>query len=103
LGVGLGAFMDEIGPMKSGQVTADVSYTIDLDEKGTRLAFGMKAGFSQIDIDGARLNWYQPNDPAYHFAVRNKTSPVIGAGFFMYNKNWYVGISTPNFLATKYG
>lgn len=102
IGLGLGVFQDEIGPMKSGQITADFSYTLNLNGRGTQLAFGVKAGINQMDIDGTKLNWYDPNDPSYHFAMRNQHKPVVGAGFFLYEENWYIGLSTPNFLATKY-
>src|SRR5699024_5551883 len=51
---------------------------------------------------GEKLNWYDPNDPSYNFIVKNKTKPIIGAGFFLYDKNWYLGLSSPSFLYTEY-
>ena len=102
IGVGFGILRDEIGPQTSSQITADFSYTISLNQRDTKLAFGMKAGINSVDIDGEKLDWYNPNDPSYNFVVRSKTKPVIGAGFFLYDQNWYVGLSTPNFLSTHY-
>ena len=102
VGVGLGVMNDQIGPQESTQVTADISYTVQLNDRGLQLAFGMKGGVNMMDIDGEKLNWYDPNDPSYHFIVRHTSKPVIGAGFFLYDENWYVGLSTPNFLTTSY-
>lgn len=102
VGVGLGFMMDKIGPQDASQVTADFSYTIQLNNRGTKLAFGMKGGVNIMDIDGSKLNWFDANDPHYEFMIQHKSRPVIGAGFFLYNNNWYLGLSTPNFLATSY-
>lgn len=102
IGLGLGVLHDEIGPQTASQVTADISYTIQLNDNDLKLAFGIKAGMNMMDINGEKLNWYNPNDPTYNFIVRHKTKPVIGAGFFLYDENWYVGLSSPNFLSTEY-
>ncbi len=102
VGVGLGIMNDKIGPQDATQVTADVSYTLQLNDRGLQLAFGIKGGINVMDIDGSRLDWYNPNDPNYDFIVRHTSKPVIGTGFFLYSENWYVGLSTPNFLTTSY-
>ena len=102
IGVGLSVMNDKIGPQESTQVTADIAYQFPINDRGTMLSFGMKAGANIIDIDGNKLNWYNPNDPSYDFIVRHSSKPVIGAGFFLYNENWYLGLSTPNFLTTSY-
>ncbi len=102
VGIGVGAVRDHIGPIEASQITADISYTLPLNDRGTKLAFGMKAGLNIMDIDGRKLTWYDPDDPQYGFVIQNKSRPVIGAGFFLYNEHWYIGISTPNFLTTSY-
>src|SRR5690625_5098438 len=102
IGIGAGVMHDETGPQTASQITADISYTIRMNDEGLKLAFGMKAGVNLLDIDGKKLDWYDPNDPSYNFIVKSKTKPVIGAGFFLYDENWYIGLSTPNFLSTEY-
>lgn len=102
VGVGVGFVKDEIGPMTTKRATADFSYTIPLNEKDLKLAFGVKAGVNFTDVNGDQLNWYNPNDPSYDFVIRHKSAPVFGAGFYLYDKNWYVGLSSPSLFATEY-
>ncbi len=102
VGIGLSFISDEIGPSSQSQITADFSYTLQLNERGTRLAFGVKVGVNSMDINGKKLDWYNPNDPIYNFVIRHKMKPIIGTGLFMYDKNWYLGFSVPNLLSTRY-
>lgn len=102
VGLGLGFMKDRIGPTTTNQMTADFSYTISLNEEDLKLAFGVKGGVNFKDVNGDRLNWYNPNDPSYNFVVRHKSAPVFGAGFYLYDKNWYIGFSSPSLFATEY-
>lgn len=52
------------------------------------------------NLDPNKLTIYDPND--YNLRLQNQSSPVIGAGLYLYNEKWYAGISSPNFLETKY-
>lgn len=99
VGLGLGFVSDQIGPTSESMVTADFSYTITLENE-LKLAFGMKGGLAIWDMDPTKLNIYNPND--YNLRQENTSSPVIGSGIYLYTPKWYVGLSTPNILETKY-
>lgn len=95
-GLGLSVIYDEIGPVKESNVFADFSYTIFTGEEG-RLAFGLKAGVSFLDV--GYLDTVDPdplNDPI------NQTSPNFGAGVYYYTNNFYAGLSVPNFIETRH-
>lgn len=100
VGVGLGLTSDRIGPSVENIITADFSYTLSLNDKGTKLAFGVKAGINMLDIDMNKLTIYNPND--VNLVSQQLTSPVVGVGFFLYDENWYAGLSTPNLLETEH-
>ena len=99
VGLGLGFTSDKIGPSTESLITADFSYTINLSER-TKLSFGMKGGYSLMDINPNKLLIYNPND--YNLRQDNSSSPVIGAGFYLFTDNWYVGLSSPNLLETEH-
>lgn len=100
VGVGLGFTSDQIGPASQSKATAVFSYTIPMNQKGLKLAFGIQGGLSLLDIDPSKLTIYNPND--YDLRLNHFTAPMVGAGFFLYAENWYIGLSTPNLLQTEY-
>jgi len=101
IGLGLSFIKDELGYENFNYLYGDFSYTINLSEK-TKLAFGMKAGFTHYNIDQSLLT--DPsviNDP-YFNDVSNRWSPNIGAGFYLHSNRWYLGLSAPRILNTDY-
>ena len=95
-GLGLSIIHDEIGPVKENNIYADFSYTIFTGEEG-RLAFGLKAGVTLLDI--GFLDTVDPdplNEPV------NQASPNFGAGIYYYTNKFYAGLSVPNFLETRH-
>lgn len=100
LGGGLEFFQDKIGPSKQSEIAATVSYGIQLNDNNLRLNFGVRGGVSLLDIDPSRLSIRDPGD--YDLALHHQSSPMFGFGAFLYQDNWYVGLSTPNILTTEY-
>ena len=95
LGVGLSVIHDEIGPVKEDNLYLDLSYTIKTSEEG-RLAFGIKAGVTFLDV--RRLSLVDIADNSN--VPVNQTSPNFGAGLYYYTDKFYLGLSAPNFLET---
>ena len=97
VGLGFSAIQDEIGPAKESNLYADFSYTVFTSDEG-RLAFGLKAGFTFLDVRSVILvdNPDPLNEPV------NLTTPNIGAGIYYYNERFYAGLSVPNFLETRH-
>lgn len=97
-GLGVSAISDEYGPVKETNAYIDFSYTIGLGND-TKLAFGVKAGATFQDIGLIDLDLQQSGDPAFSSNV-DETYANFGAGFLLYDNNWYVGVSVPNILET---
>lgn len=96
VGLGMSVIHDEIGPVAEDNVFVDFSYTIFTSDIG-RLAFGLKAGITFLDVD--ELNTLDP-DPLN--VPIHQTSPNFGAGAFYYTDKYYVGLSVPNILETRH-
>lgn len=100
VGAGLGFHSDKIGPTSKSEITADFSYTLPLNQKDLSLGFGLKGGVSLMDVDPNKLTIFDPSD--YDLTLEHHSAPVFGLGFHLYTNNWYIGLSVPNVLETKY-
>ncbi len=101
LGLGFTILSDQAGPVQNQRLVSDVSYTIN-GKNDFNLAFGIKIGADMFNIDYTVLNILDPDDDDFVENVDNKLSPVIGTGIYLYKPKWYLGISTPNLLATNF-
>lgn len=101
MGLGISFINDKLGYENFSYLYADYSYTIKMSEK-TKLAFGIKGGFTRYTLDEELLN--DPsviNDPFFN-DVSNRWSPNVGAGLYLHSQLWYVGLSAPRLLNTDY-
>ncbi|MGH2666258.1 PorP/SprF family type IX secretion system membrane protein [Flavobacterium sp.] len=101
IGVGLSFINDRLGYENFSYVYADFSYTINLSEN-TKLAFGVKGGFSHYKIDEVLFN--DPdvyNDPYFQDKL-NRWTPNIGAGLYLHQQKWYLGVSSPKLVENDY-
>ncbi|UMB59401.1 type IX secretion system membrane protein PorP/SprF [Lutibacter sp. A80] len=96
VGLGLSVIHDEIGPVKEDNIYADFSYTIFTSSTG-RLAFGLKAGVTFMDVRELLMIDPDPLNIPVH-----ETSPNFGAGVYYYTDKFYAGLSVPNFLETRH-
>lgn len=99
LGLGVSFINDHIGAMDENNISADLSYTIDLDKK-FKLSFGIKATANLLNVDYSKLDIYDPNDVMFQENISSQFSPNIGAGLYLHSDKTYVGLSVPNFLET---
>ena len=96
-GMGLNVISDEIGPTTNTFVDVSYSYQINVSEF-TKLSFGIAAGGSFLNVDFSKGSFENPGEPILDRANINEFYPTIGAGLFLYQDNWYLGASVPNFL-----
>ena len=99
LALGLSVISDKIGPVEETNAYVDASYTIPLGME-TRLAFGVKGGFTfhDIAIAESQITLVDLSDPFFANAI-NEATPNIGAGVYFYKPNkYYISISVPNIL-----
>ena len=100
VGYGINILNDRIGPSELTYFNADFSYTL-LFGDDSRLALGLKAGGELLNIDFTKLSQYNPGDVLYQNNI-NRFSPNIGAGFYYYTDNAYLGLSVPMLLNTAF-
>ena len=100
IGVGLSLVNDKIGPTNDNTLSADVSYTIPMNED-YKLSFGIKASGNMFNLDTDKLNPVDVDPSLQNFD--NEISPNFGAGVYLHSDKFYLGLSVPNFLQdTKY-
>ncbi len=102
LGFGFGVTRDEIGPANETNATLDLSYVLQLNDRGLYFSFGMKGGLQLLNVDFDKLITHNPNDPSLNENINSRVTPNIGTGFYLYSNDWYLGFSAPNLLRTKH-
>lgn len=95
IGLGLSFINDKLGYEKFTYLYGDFSYTIKLNEE-IKLAFGLKAGFTQYNIDDELRN-AESSDPGIS-GIQNRWEANIGSGMLLHTNRWYVGLSAPRLL-----
>ena len=101
VGIGFSFINDELGYENFTYLYGDFSYTLPVGQKA-KLAFGVKAGFTQYSLDQSILD--DPtvfNDPFFD-DISNRWSPDLGIGAFFHTNKWYLGLSAPRVLNTDY-
>lgn len=97
MGLGLNVVLDELGPSKQTYANVAYSYQINLSDDA-KLSFGMSAGGSFLSLDYSQGSFVDPSDPAILGNDFSNFYPTVGAGLFLYEDDWYLGMSVPNFL-----
>lgn len=97
MGMGFNAISEKLGVTEEVIVTGDYSYTIFTDDVNM-ITFGLKAGFNVLNVDYTLLDIADESDPSFANNIENKISPRVGVGFLYNTSDWFVGLSTPNFL-----
>ena len=97
-GMSVNIIYDEIGP--ASQTFLDVGYAFQINvSETTRLSFGVEAGGSFLNLDFTKGNFQNPGEPLLGQLQTNNFYPTVGAGLFLYDESWYLGMSVPNFLS----
>ncbi|WP_035656404.1 PorP/SprF family type IX secretion system membrane protein [Flavobacterium enshiense] len=99
-GIGLSVVNDKIGPATETNISADLSYFIQMSEN-YKLAFGLKGTANLFNIDVNKLTIENPDDPRFQ-NLDNDFSPNVGAGVYLYSDKFYAGLSVPNFFETNH-
>ena len=100
IGLGLNIVNDALGPARESFVDANFSYTIPVSENGTQLSFGLKAGWHNINVDWSKGQFQNP-DVVFNQNI-SQNALIAGAGLYLSNRDWYLGVSAPNFITTNH-
>ncbi|MCA4806973.1 PorP/SprF family type IX secretion system membrane protein [Myroides odoratimimus] len=98
LALGVNFMNDRVGVTDENNISVDLSYTIDLNQD-YKLAFGLKGTANLLSVEYSRLLVHNPSDPTFGSNIKNKFTPNIGAGLYLFSDKAYVGLSVPNFLS----
>lgn len=99
-GIGLTALFDKKGATSESGLFLNYSYRLRITSN-TNLAMGLKGGASFFRAgynSNDNLNKKDPNDPYFQENVINYFLPKIGAGLYLYNPKYYVGLSVPDLI-----
>ncbi len=97
VGLGIQAFNDRIGIVKTTGFYASYAYRVHFDQKGSTLAIGLQGGLSNYRAEYSKVDLIDSNDPAFMSNV-NALMPSFGAGIYFNTPKWYAGISVPNLV-----
>ncbi|MDF2447760.1 MAG: Bacteroidetes-specific putative rane protein [Bacteroidota bacterium] len=94
MGLGTHIYTDIVGPTRRVGISLAYAYHIKLAEK-TKLALGLSAGIQQWGIDGHKLHLHDSGDENLLTQYQTKIVPDLGAGIYVHNEKWYLGVSAP--------
>ncbi len=102
--LGISLVNDQIGlEINETNVAADVAYRFELS-RDLFLSLGVKAGVTNYVADFSDLQLNSggaPTDPLFAENI-NSLFLSFGAGAFLYTRNFYLGLSSPNFIPSKH-
>jgi len=98
VGLGISVMRDHVFVLQETDIAVDVSYKLKISETHD-LYFGVKAGGSFINIDLNKAG-ATGADPLFS---QNESffNPQFGAGAYLRHDDFYISISSPNFLNGK--
>ncbi len=94
MGLGTHIYTDIVGPTRRVGISLAYAYHIKVAEK-TRISLGISAGIQQWGIDGHKLHLHDAGDENLLTQYQTKIVPDFGAGLYVHNDKWYIGISAP--------
>lgn len=103
-GVGLIAINDKAGYISRTSVYGTYAYHKGISGR-TTLALGFLAGLTNVSLDRSKIQWgtLDPNDPAigYDNGELKKLTPEVGAGLWLYSRDYFLGASALNIIPGK--
>ena len=97
MGYGGYVYNDVTGPTSRTGFTGSYAYNIAVTGN-IRLSMGLSASIMQYRIDGTQLNPADVSDPAILYLVSTSYMPDAGLGLYLYDDNFYIGLSAAQLL-----
>ena len=102
IGLGLTVLNDQLGVTKNTGLYADLAYSVKLNKRNHRLAFGVKTGLDLLRQDLSALRIQDNTDELYLDNMNYRKNLFnVGAGIYYYGKRFYAGASSPRLLKNK--
>lgn len=100
-GYGVNIINDKFGKEKRFSVYGDYSHLIHLNT-GLKLRMGLKAGFSTYSNNLSDYDVIINDDPYFQGEVDHQFMPNFGIGLFLYQNNFYAGLSVPKLVNNEF-
>jgi len=102
IGIGAGIVNDKTGPTSRTAIELAYSYRLKFKENGANLCFGLSGVLMQYRINFNELTT-NDQDPALPGAVadNNKLATDLNAGIYVYDKDYFLGISAAQLFKNK--
>jgi type IX secretion system PorP/SprF family membrane protein len=101
VGIGFSFMNDKIGPMQQTGLYLDYSYHLHFT-RNRNLCLGLKAGFTNLDLNIANLSVADWNDIVFTYDNTPVFLPNFGVGAYYYTDRFYVGFSIPLLLKNSF-
>lgn len=99
-GVGLQITADKLGPQSASSLYGNYAFRLRLNDEDTkRLSFGIGAGVTQYNLDGAKLDPINAQDPTIPPNKISNFIPDIRFGVYYSSPTWYLGFSVMDLLS----
>ena len=98
IGIGFSAFNDRIGPARNTSSSIDFAYHLKLNEKNLKLGLGLKMSGRLNSLDLSDIRTVQSGDNSFLVQTQNELNLNFGAGFYLYNPKFYLGMGIPFIL-----
>ncbi|MCY1720912.1 type IX secretion system membrane protein PorP/SprF [Prolixibacteraceae bacterium Z1-6] len=100
-GYGVNIINDKFGKEKRLSVYGDYSHLVQMTTK-LNLRLGLKAGFSAYSNNLGNYQVINDDDPFFQGEVDYKFMPNFGIGLFLYQDNFYAGLSVPKIVKNEF-
>jgi len=101
VGLGINFFNEVAGPSRRTGMTFSAARHFMVNKANdTWFSFGLSGSFYQFGFDPTKLRFDQPNDPVITTASISKFIPDAAAGVYLYNSQYFVGLSVQNLFQT---
>ncbi|MDR0565657.1 MAG: PorP/SprF family type IX secretion system membrane protein [Prevotellaceae bacterium] len=95
LGIGGHIMSDKVGVQQTLSFFSDYAYRVLLDKQGTRLAFGLSIGLTQLSLDENMVRLNDSSDPLLASGLLGAPifRPDFNVGIFLDHKHFSLGLS----------
>jgi len=88
---------DKFGATSTFDFMGNYAYYVPLSNK-LKLSMGLRAGVSSARLNTKNLNAWDLDDPVIGMNDFSTTMPKVGAGLQLQSRNFYAGVSVPDFI-----
>lgn len=98
--LGVSIINDEFGAIRNTNIELNYAFHTNVSYS-TELILGLKAGYNDLSVDYSLLNIYDPTESIYQQNNISEPLPLIGAGLYISNQEFWFATSVSNFIQKK--